>query len=208
MYTVRPSRLKANFFLLNYGLLLSPTAFFASDFAMFHMFANTFGMLNICHDATALPFVVEWISFFIISHYSKYLVNPDFVSITFKMQKNIVTQERNKDPLLCPVKAWARVITKIRKDGKVSDSTPINVIRQDNKLYKIFSKDNIHFLRKTVWAMKDRNLGFEASGIGTHSIRLTMKLLKEEDSIIMLIGRWKSITFLKYIRKQIKEFCN
>ena len=134
------------------------------------------------------------------------------------MQKNnekndTVTQERNKDALLCPVKAWARVITKIRRDSKASDSTPINAIRKDNKLYKISSKDNINFLRKTVSALKDKNLGFDASEIGTpHSIRsgggaMTMKLLKEEDSTIMLIGHWKrSIAFLKYIRKQIKEF--
>ena len=150
-----------------------------------------------------------------INHYSKQLADSDFVSITFEMQKNnekndTVTQERNKDPLLCPVKAWARIIINIRKDCKASDSTPINVIRQDNKLYKISSKDNINFLRKTVSTMKDRNLGFDASEIGTHSIRsggaMTMKLLKEEDSTIMLIGRWKSIAFLKYIRKQIKEF--
>ena len=150
-----------------------------------------------------------------VSHYSKNLEDSDFISITFELQKNnekndTVTQEKNKDNILCPVKAWAKVIHRIRKHCKASNSTPINAIWLDNKFYKISAKDNIDFLRKTVLHMKDRNLGFQASEIGTHSIRsggaMTLKLLKEEDSTIMLIGRWKSIAFMKYIRKQIQEF--
>jgi hypothetical protein len=150
-----------------------------------------------------------------VSHYSEQLLSSDFVSITFELQKNnekndTVTQQKNNDPILCPVKAWAKVIMNIRKHPKASDSTPINVLWKNNKFYMISAKDNINFLRKTVSSMDDKNLGFKASDIGTHSIRsggaMTMKLLKEEDSTIMLIGRWKSIAFMRYIRKQIKEF--
>ena len=142
-------------------------------------------------------------------------MNSDFISITFELQKNnekndTVTQERNTDPILCPVKAWAKVIMKIRKHHKASDTTPINFIWKNNKFYQISAKDNILFLRKTVATLGHKDLGFEASEIGTHSIRsggaMTMKLLKEEDSTIMLVGRWKSIAFMKYIRKQIQEF--
>ena len=58
--------------------------------------------------------------------------------------------------------------------------------------------------------MDSKTLGFEAHKIGTHSIRsggaMAMKLSGAEDSTIMLIGHWKSDSFLKYIRKQILQF--
>jgi hypothetical protein len=58
--------------------------------------------------------------------------------------------------------------------------------------------------------MDEIQLGFQANEIGTHSIRsggaMAMKLSGAEDSTIRLIGRWKSDSFLKYIRKQIQQF--
>ena len=46
--------------------------------------------------------------------------------------------------------------------------------------------------------------------VGTHFIRsgraMTMKLANVATYTIKLIGRWKSDSFLKYIRKRVKEF--
>ena len=139
----------------------------------------------------------------------------DCVSITFELQKNqekheTVTQDRNEDSLLCPVKAWAKVFNRVSKYKHSTSNTPINILQKDNKLYQITSKDNINFLRKTVRSMTDIDLGFEPNEIGTHSIRsggaMAMKLANISDSTIRLIGRWKSDSFLKYIRIQIKQF--
>lgn len=58
--------------------------------------------------------------------------------------------------------------------------------------------------------MGKESLGFNSKEIGTHSIRsggaMIYCLAKTESYIIQIIGRWKSDSFLKYIRKQIQEF--
>ena len=131
------------------------------------------------------------------------------------MQKNqekheTVTLDKNEDLLLCPVKSWAQVIQRISNYPQTTSNTPINVIQYNDKLYRITSKDNINFLRKTVRSITDIDLGFEPNEIGTHSIRsggaMSMKLANISDTTIRLIGRWKSDSFLKYIRIQIKQF--
>ena len=49
----------------------------------------------------------------------------------------------------------------------------------------------------------EKSLGFKVHKIGTYSLRssgaMAMKLGGAEDSTIMLIGQWKSNSFLKYI---------
>ena len=54
------------------------------------------------------------------------------------------------------------------------------------------------------------SLGFKADDVGTHSIRsgsaMAMHLGECQVYTIMLIGRWSSDAFLRYIRKQIEQF--
>ena len=58
--------------------------------------------------------------------------------------------------------------------------------------------------------MKEFNLGFISKEVGTHSIRsggaMALCLAKVETYIIKIIGRWKSDSFMKYIRKQVQQF--
>jgi hypothetical protein len=55
-------------------------------------------------------------------------------------------------------------------------------------------------------------LGFSAKEIGLHSARsgaaMAMYLAHVPVFTIMLLGRWSSDAFLRYIRKQVKEFSN
>ena len=143
------------------------------------------------------------------------LSEAECVAITFEQQKNnmkneTVTQERSGDTLLCPVRAWAITITRILSYPKTSVDTSINTFRVGKNLVKISSNETIKFLRKSVSSMDENSLGFKANEIGTHSLRsggaMAMKLGGAEDSTIMLIGCWKSDSFLKYIRKQILQF--
>eukprot|EP00957_Ditylum_brightwellii_P039652 3000198-Ditylum_brightwellii.AAC.1 len=57
--------------------------------------------------------------------------------------------------------------------------------------------------------MREDKLGFKAEDIGTHSIRLAAAMSMFLDNIpvflIMLVERWSSDAFLKYIRKQVLE---
>jgi hypothetical protein len=54
------------------------------------------------------------------------------------------------------------------------------------------------------------SLGFSADQIGLHLTRsgaaMAMHLLGVPVFTIMLLGRWSSDAFLRYIRKQVKEF--
>ena len=65
-------------------------------------------------------------------------------------------------------------------------------------------------LRAAAAEIGDTNLGFSAEDIGCHSLRsgaaMAMKLAGVSEYTIMIIGRWKSLAFLDYIRKQVAQF--
>jgi hypothetical protein len=65
-------------------------------------------------------------------------------------------------------------------------------------------------LRDAVSAIGEDSLHIAAHKIGTHSIRLgaamAMFLGGCPVFLIMMIGRWSSDAFLRYIQKQVKEF--
>ena len=68
----------------------------------------------------------------------------------------------------------------------------------------------INALRDAVGAIGEVRLGVKKEDVGTHSIRsgAAMAMYLEECPVfmIMLIGRWSSDAFLRYIRKQVMEF--
>ena len=150
-----------------------------------------------------------------ISYLSSQLLTATSIAITFEVQKN---EERNEtvihsatgDPLLCPVIAWAKTIMRLRSYPGTTINTPINIIHMNNKIYHIQSNDNIKLLRRVVDIMDASELGFTSSEIGTHSIRsggaMAMKLAGIDDTTIKLLGRWRSDSFLLYIRKQVLQF--
>ena len=65
-------------------------------------------------------------------------------------------------------------------------------------------------LQAAVSALGSDQLGFTADEIGTHSLRsgAAMQMYLGEIPVytIMLIGRWSSDAFLRYIRKQVEQF--
>jgi hypothetical protein len=68
----------------------------------------------------------------------------------------------------------------------------------------------INVLRDTVGAIGEVKLGINKEDVGTHSIRLGAAMANYLGEcpvfMIMLIGRWSSDTFLRYIRKQLMKF--
>lgn len=65
-------------------------------------------------------------------------------------------------------------------------------------------------LRQAVTKIGPERLGFGPERVGTHSLRsgaaMAMYLAKEPVYTIMLLGRWSSDAFLKYIRRQVQDF--
>ena len=145
------------------------------------------------------------------------LDKADSVSVTFRTQKNdeqheTVTQHRTNDKRLCPVLRWAAVVRRVT-DAKGTESSPkVNWFRNDKGKPQLISSAKVRNcirLIATVMGGKDR-FGFEPKEIGTHSVRsaaaMAMCLAGAPACTIMLVGRWKSDSFLRCIRKQVKEF--
>ena len=65
-------------------------------------------------------------------------------------------------------------------------------------------------MKKVVTNVGKARLGFDASRVGTHSIRTSFAMMLYLQHIhpltIMLIGCWSSDTFLLYIRPQVQQF--
>ncbi len=68
----------------------------------------------------------------------------------------------------------------------------------------------VGYLRDAVRTIGEDILNINAEDIGTHSIRsgaaMAMVMGGLPVYMIMLMGRWSSDAFLKYIRKQIEQF--
>jgi hypothetical protein len=143
-------------------------------------------------------------------------LNPaDCVSITFERQKNerkyeTVMQWRTSDPIMCPVKLWASIISRILSFKGANQNSPVSLAQHNNKTISITSEMVANLLKDGVVAIGETKLGIHRSEVGTHSIRsgaaMAMYLAGVPIFSIMLIGRWSSLAFLKYIRKQVQEF--
>ena len=125
-----------------------------------------------------------------------------------------VTMQCSYDLILCPVRAWARIISRIISNWGGSENTFVSQyrIKGDDKgsFLEVTSKDMAGALRAAASSYGLDRLGFQSTDIGTHSIRsgaaMAMYLDKVPVYTIMLIGRWSSDAFLQYIRKQVEQF--
>jgi hypothetical protein len=140
----------------------------------------------------------------------------DSVSITFEFQKNderdaIITMHRTGDSILCPVIAWSSITRRVRSLPNTSDATPVCTYqRADGSTGLVTSKLVLTRIRDRVTAIGRDVLGFSAHEVGLHSIRsaaaMAMYLANVPVYTIMLIGRWSSDAFLRYIRRQVQDF--
>ncbi len=121
-----------------------------------------------------------------------------------------VTQMASGDIKLCLVCAAAAIARRIRNCPGTTVDTPISAIMINNRITHVMSQDVINALQDAVVAIGEHQLGINKEDIGMHSIRsgATMAMYLGECAIhtIMLIGRWLSNAFLRYIRKQVMEF--
>jgi hypothetical protein len=79
-------------------------------------------------------------------------------------------------------------------------------------MHKIIGKQVLKQLRIAAAAIGKDILGFAPNDIGLNSARsgaaMTMYLSGVSVYTLMLLGHWSSDAFLRYIRKQVKEFSN
>jgi hypothetical protein len=89
----------------------------------------------------------------------------------------------------------------------------VNKFRLSDGSFVLFTgTELLKKLRLAATAVGPDTLGFTAKEIGLHSSRsgaaMAMYLADISVFTIMLLGRWSSDAFLRYIRKQVKEFSN
>jgi hypothetical protein len=151
----------------------------------------------------------------LLHHSAPMLHSAESVSITFELQKNdrkndTITQWATSHEILCPVKQWAALVTRIRAYTNTNDDTPVSTIRQHNRLEHVTATHVTSSLRDAISTYGPERLRIAPSEVGTHSIRsgaaMAMYLGGVPVFAIMMIGRWSSDAFMKYIRKQIEEF--
>ena len=121
-----------------------------------------------------------------------------------------ITQMASGDGTLCPVRAAAAIVKRVKKYPGSSQQTPISTVLNHGIIKHITSDHIIDALRNVVGAIGEEKLGFKKEDVGTHSIRsgeaMAMYLGECPVFMIMLIGCWSSDAFLRYIRKQVMEF--
>jgi hypothetical protein len=123
-----------------------------------------------------------------------------------------ITKEASDDFENCPILQTAALIARILKypiTYKDLPKTPINTYYSNGIFYQIPSIIVLETIRHIVGSIGIKKLGFGPEGVGTHSNRsagaMAMFLCKTPIHTIMLIGRWSSDAFLRYIRKQVLE---
>jgi hypothetical protein len=147
------------------------------------------------------------------------LALADTIAITFEFQKNderdeTVVMHRSGDALLCSIRAWAAVLMRILAyPGTDIERCQCILYHTSggNLGYLYLSGDHVRLrLRAAAQRIGTARLGFPPEEIGTHSIRsgaaMAMYLAGVPAFTIMLIGRWSSDAFLRYIRRQVQEF--
>ena len=149
-----------------------------------------------------------------ITHQSLDIFGVAAVSVTFREQKNgdkwdRTTHEATADPLMNPVRVLAHLVTELWKLPGTMPDTPICTYYDNGSTRTVSASDALEHLRRVAKVLGEENIGFKPHEIGTHSLcsaaAMAMFLDNTPVFLIMLVGRWKSDGFLKYIRKQVLE---
>ena len=151
----------------------------------------------------------------VLPHDSELLHLADCVAITFEMQKkdeksDTVHHKATDNANMCPVRAAAAIVRRIRNYKDINDDTPISTVYLRGRRSNVTSKQMTNALQDAIRVIGEDVLNIKTSDVGTHSIRsgaaMAMFIGGCPVFMIMLIGRWSSDAFMKYIRKQIEEF--
>jgi len=155
----------------------------------------------------------------ISSNYSDLREKAVTVSITFEFQKkevrnDTISHQRSGDKIgdgkMCPVRAAIEIVLRIVKYNYPIDKVrdiQINYVELDGKGFTIPSSMILLRIRQAVAGLGHSLLGFHPEEVGTHSNRsggaMGMFLAGTPVYTIMLMGRWSSDAFMRYIRKQV-----
>jgi len=148
-----------------------------------------------------------------IPHSSTLEVLLSATSVTIKIEntkngtKNATIHHHASGDVVCPVAAMARRIHAVRS---ITKSNTANLGTAINRKGRVVVASDRDINTAVKWAALHDGLydqGYLPARISSHSLRaggaMALKLAGEEDSMIKLVGRWSSDTFITYIHSQI-----
>jgi hypothetical protein len=152
-----------------------------------------------------------------LPHSSPILHLATSVTLTFEYQKNdsrneTVTAHKTYHSFMCPVIQLAITVRRLIAMPHAIEDTPINAYMEprSTKIQYIKADTILKKLRLAVSIMGKDVLGFGPKAVGLHSLRsgvaMAMYLQGIPVYVIMLLGRWSSDAFLRYIRRNVQEF--
>ena len=151
----------------------------------------------------------------VLPHTSPLLAEADCVSITFEFQKRddrdeTIHQGRTNHPLHCPVKVAAAIVQAMISDGLSDDDFVYTYRTASGKKANLAASACLKYLRAFISTIDNEAYGIFPHEIGLHSLRsssaMAMYLNGVSVCTIMLMGRWSSDAFLRYIRHQVEQF--
>ena len=106
----------------------------------------------------------------------------------------------------CPVKALAHIVHDIIAAVRTDESL-LCLVHTRTGWQDIESSRVVDMVRTTANLLNLRNQAIDPDLIGAHLLRaggaMALKLHRYDDTTIMKMGRWTSLTFLQYIHNQI-----
>jgi hypothetical protein len=151
----------------------------------------------------------------ILPHLLPRLHLGDTIVITFEYQKrdernDTVTQWHTGDSTYCPVVVGAAVVRRLEAMG-ASESDFIYKFKVDDGRTRDFdSVTALRMLRGFISSVDFKGLSLNPKRNGLHFLCLLAAMAMYLNGVpvytIMLLGRWSSDTFLRYIRKQVESF--
>ena len=148
-----------------------------------------------------------------LSHNSGILHLADKISLTFHTQKNgvknaIVTQWWTTMKLWL-VRIWAEIIILLDSYPGTTRGTLVNTVFVEHQKTTITSPMTTKSLRSGTLYFGEERLGFSQKEVGTHSMRsgfaMEFYLTKVYKETIIIMGRWASSAFLRYILFQVSD---
>jgi hypothetical protein len=111
------------------------------------------------------------------------------------------------------VRTFADLVSRIRGHGRHPRIANLRINTwadaADDELKYLSSTAVLGQLRGATRTIGEQRLGLKAEDIGTHSIRLgaamAMYLAGVKVETIQMIGRWRSRSFMRYLRIQVPE---
>ena len=138
------------------------------------------------------------------------LLQADLATLKIRNQKNgrmgqTITQHATKKDM-CPVKALAQIVREILQDGG-TDDTLLCAFKSQDEWLSVESNHVVAMVRDVATNLGLAKQAIDPDLIGAHSLRaggaMALKLHGYDDTTIMKMGRWTSLTFLQYIHNQI-----